>query len=297
MEKILLDTDIGSDIDDALALAYLLQEPECELLGITTVSGQPIERAKLASALCTAAGRSDIPIFPGAEQPFLGKQQQPAVPQAEQLSHWKHQEVFPESEAICFLRDMIRRHPGEITLLAIGPLTNIGLLFAMDREIPSLLKGLVLMCGNFFTGAERPEWNAKCDWVASSVVYNSGVRVHRSFGLNVTLQVALSEEEVAPLMRGNLLPIVRDFSRTWFKRPGQKMIFHDPLAAVGIFEPSVCTYRRGIVEIGKAPCGQMGETRFSSSEDGFCEVAETVDANKFFSRFFQTAGEGYPLRK
>ena len=57
MKKVILDTDIGSDIDDAICLAYLLSQPECDLLGITTVSGEVRERAKLASALCKTAGR------------------------------------------------------------------------------------------------------------------------------------------------------------------------------------------------------------------------------------------------
>ena len=63
--KLILDTDIGSDIDDAVCLAYLLAQPRCELLGITTVSGGPVDRARIASAICTYAGRDDIPILPG----------------------------------------------------------------------------------------------------------------------------------------------------------------------------------------------------------------------------------------
>lgn len=78
-EKILLDTDIGSDIDDALCLAYLLAQPRCQLLGITTVSGQVEERARLASALCRHAGM-DIPIFPGAEAPLWGPSASPRCP-------------------------------------------------------------------------------------------------------------------------------------------------------------------------------------------------------------------------
>jgi inosine-uridine nucleoside N-ribohydrolase len=69
--KLLLDTDIGSDIDDAVCLAYLLAQPECELLGITTVSGEPEKRAMLASALCKAAGK-EPPILPGAARPAAG---------------------------------------------------------------------------------------------------------------------------------------------------------------------------------------------------------------------------------
>src|SRR5690348_11318405 len=79
--KVILDTDIGSDIDDALCLAYLLAHPECELLGITTVSGEAEKRAMMASALCKVAGKK-APIFPGAENPLLIKAQQPYAPQA-----------------------------------------------------------------------------------------------------------------------------------------------------------------------------------------------------------------------
>ena len=69
--KIILDTDIGTDIDDALALAYLLMKPECELMGITTVTGEAKTRAKLASVICKAANRGDIPIYPGNEECIL----------------------------------------------------------------------------------------------------------------------------------------------------------------------------------------------------------------------------------
>ena len=68
---VLLDTDIGSDIDDAVALAYLLKQPRCDLLGVTTVTGEPTKRAMLADAICQAAGRTDIPIHVGTEAPLL----------------------------------------------------------------------------------------------------------------------------------------------------------------------------------------------------------------------------------
>ena len=70
-EKVLLDTDIGSDIDDSAALAYLLAQEKCDLLGVTTVSGEPVRRAQMVSALLRAAGRSDIPVYPGAALPML----------------------------------------------------------------------------------------------------------------------------------------------------------------------------------------------------------------------------------
>src|SRR5512143_3315756 len=102
MKKVLLDTDIGTDVDDAVCLAYLLSHPQCNLLGITTVTGDSVKRASLASVLCRAAGK-DIPIFPGAEQPLRGVQRQPVAQQATALSRWPHQVSFPPESAIEFL--------------------------------------------------------------------------------------------------------------------------------------------------------------------------------------------------
>src|SRR5437764_4515673 len=120
---ILLDTDIGSDIDDALCLAYLLRQPRCELLGITTVSGEPEPRARLADAICQAEGRGDIPIHSGSPLPLLRPQRQPEAPQAAVLPRWPHRSNFPPCTAVTFLRDTIRARPGEVTLLAVGPMT------------------------------------------------------------------------------------------------------------------------------------------------------------------------------
>src|SRR5512141_3256451 len=97
--KIILDTDIGSDIDDAVCLAYLLAQPQCELLGITTVSGEPEKRAAMASAQCRAAG-VQIPIYPGAPLTLLNGQRQPECSQAFALDRWPHQAEFPPGEAV-----------------------------------------------------------------------------------------------------------------------------------------------------------------------------------------------------
>ena len=146
--KVLLDTDIGSDIDDAVCLAYLLAQPECDLLGITTVTGEAGKRAMLASALCKVAGRR-VPILPGAEKPLLIPQRQTQAPQATALTRWDHDTEFPRGQAVEFLRKTIHEHPGDIVLLTVGPLTNVALLFRIDPDIPVLLRGLVMMCGVF----------------------------------------------------------------------------------------------------------------------------------------------------
>jgi inosine-uridine nucleoside N-ribohydrolase len=305
--KLLLDTDIGSDIDDALCLAYLLAQPECDLLGITTVTGEAEKRAMLASVLCTVA-RKQIPIFPGAAYPLLASQQQPHAAQARVLNTWSHDTTFPRGQAVDFLRQTIRAHPGEIVLLTIGPLTNIALLFAVDEEIPTLLKGLVMMCGvftNTLQGVALREWNALNDPHATAMVYRAAVRSHRSIGLDVTMQVNMSTQVFREKCSTSLLRPVLDFAEVWFEHR-DSITFHDPLAATTIFDESICTFKRGTVEVeldSKRLAGltywEPGRTGASATSEDTCgeyltaprhEVALEVKPDYFFEHYFRVLG-------
>jgi len=292
--KILLDTDIGSDIDDAVCLAYLLANPECELLGITTVSGEAEKRAQMASAICTVAEKN-IPIYPGRDEPLLpGRAWQPKAPQAIALSRWPHDEFFPRGQAVEFLRQTVRTHPGEVILLSIGPLTNVAALFATDTDIPSLLKGLVMMCGVFTNrqaGVGPLEWNAMLDPVATAIVYRSAVRIHRSIGLDVTSQVNMPATEVRQRFQVPLLKPVLDFAEVWFQRVDQ-ITFHDPLAATSIFDDGICTFERGRVDVELKSDQLLGMTHWSagkkdvSTATGPHEVALEVKPQRFFDHYF-----------
>ncbi len=286
--KVLLDTDIGSDIDDAVALAYLLSQPECELLGITTVTGEADKRAMLASALCKVGGK-EVPIFPGSEKPLLIPQKQDRAPQAKALEKWDHDTQFPEAQAVEFLRQTIREHPGEITLLTIGPLTNIGLLFALDPGIPSLLAQLVMMCGIFtnrLPGVGPLEWNARGDPHATAIVYNAPVPTHRAIGLDVTCQVKMKADQVRRKFEAPLLRPVLDFAEVWFQHT-DTITFHDPLAATTIFDDEICHFHRGKVEIELTSDRLRGMTHWEeSAPNSPHQVALEVDAQRFFEHYF-----------
>jgi len=286
--KVILDTDIGSDIDDAVCLAYLLAQQRCELLGVTTVSGEPDKRAMLASVQCKVAGKK-IPIYPGTEAPLIIDQKQPKAPQAAALPKWPHDKDFQRSEAVEFLRRTIRKHPGEITLLTIGPLTNIALLFSIDPEIPQLLKALVLMCGVFEPekrGHGPLEWNAMCDPHATRIVYRARAKIHRSIGLDVTMQVRMPKDEVRKRFQTKLLRPVLDFAEVWFEH-ADTVTFHDPLAATTIFDDRICGFEKGTVEVELADEKLAGRTTWTASgADSHHEVALTVDANRFFEHYF-----------
>lgn len=281
--KVLLDTDIGSDIDDALCLAYLLMQPRCHLLGITTVTGEPEKRAMLASAICNAAGKGDIPIMSGSPKPLLIEQRQKTAPQAEVLQRWKHEANIPKFEAIQFLRNVIRSHPNEITLLTVGPLTNIGLLFTIDPEIPTMLNQLVMMCGVYKIG--KREWNAIGDPHATAIVFNAPVKKIVAVGLDVTTRCVMSAEEFRIRFRGMpLLDLVREMAEVWF-RGAQRVVFHDPLAASLIFKPDICKYERGNVLVNLKDGDLLGETTFRPDEDGRHIIAVDVDVDCFFKHY------------
>jgi inosine-uridine nucleoside N-ribohydrolase len=291
--KILLDTDIGSDIDDAVCLAYLLAQPECDLVGITTVSGEGKRRAMIASAQCMAAGKQ-VPIYIGAESPLLITQRQPQAPQAAALDRWAHATDFPTGQAVEFMRRTIRQHPGEITLLTIGPLTNIALLFATDPEIPALLKGLVLMAGSFTAGHyDNMEWNVILDPHAAAMVYRTAIPIHRSIGLDVTMQVQMPAEAVRRRFQTPLLRPVLDFAEVWFKER-DLLTFHDPLAATTIFDPHICGFERGQVSVEIADQATLGKTSWGAAGVNTTtaphEIATTVAAARFFDHYFGVFG-------
>ena len=281
MERIpiLLDTDIGSDIDDAVALAYLLCHPRCELLGITTVTGEVEKRAALAETVCRAVGRADIPIHLGRREPLLDGPGQPRVPQYDEARDRAEAFARPENTAVHFLRDEIYARPGEITLLTIGPYSNVALLFALDPAIPKMLKGIVSM-GGTFCGDERAEWNAKVDPTATSMVYRASRPTHLSVGLNVTEQCRMTKDEVGSRFKGQPLETVRGMAEGWFAHASH-MTFHDPLAAALIFRPELATYQDGSIE------SVDGRTLFTGGE-GPDRIAITVDSEAFFEEFFGT---------
>jgi purine nucleosidase len=183
-QLVIIDTDIGDDIDDAFAIALALQSPEVKILGITTAWGNTRLRARLVSRFLGETGHADIPVAMGIEKyPAKGT---PTFSQA------KYAERGPEEKwpgAVDFLLGEIRKHPGEITLVAIGPETNLGAAIAKDAETFRKLKRIVLMGGSVCRGYDgfayptaptKPmaEWNILCDVGAARRVFTSGVPLY-----------------------------------------------------------------------------------------------------------------------
>jgi inosine-uridine nucleoside N-ribohydrolase len=173
---VLLDTDIGDDIDDALALALILQSPELDLRGVTTVHGDAHTRALLVCRLLQAEGRPEVPVAAGAPSRALpdyhGQMQYGLRP------CFRHR---PEKlSAVEFLYKELKAHPGELTLLALGPLTNVAKLMQQHPDCKPWIKRIVLMGGAVRVGYDgKPpavaEWNIKSDVKAARAVFRAGV--------------------------------------------------------------------------------------------------------------------------
>jgi purine nucleosidase len=308
VKKVLLDFDIGTEIDDAIALAYLLANPECELVGITTSCGESIKRAEMASVLCRAAGKK-VPIHAGCERPLLIPQMETTAPQAAILPHYEHDTGFAPNTAIPFMQKVIRENPGEVTLLAVAPMTNLGLLFAMDPELPELLDGLYLLCGSpthqrhdvvteSLSAMERDDFirvlasqgilenNSIVDPHATSIVYRARCRNFVNIGNNVSSRVVMTPEEAERRFRHPIMQVVMSIAREWFKDE-PRVSFHDPLAAVCIFNDDVCSYKRGYMDCVLDSRLLGGMTIFREDPAGPHQVAWDVDGDKFFEHLFE----------
>ncbi len=239
----------------------------------------------MASALCKVAGR-DVPIYPGEASPIGIGQAQKTAPQALALDRWEHEVDFPAGEAVGFLAETIRRSPGEVVLLTIGPLTNIGMLFRDFPDVPALLKGIVMMCGSYVEGIPQKEWNAGGDPDATKIVFSSGPASLMAIGLNVTTRVKMASAEAKARFRAPLLRPVLDFAEIWF-RDNDQITFHDPLAAATIFDPEICGFERGTVKIDVS----LGTTCWHPGDGGSPHsVATNVDGDRFLEHYFRVLG-------
>jgi inosine-uridine nucleoside N-ribohydrolase len=174
-EPVIFDTDIGTDIDDAYALVALMKRPELELLGVTTVSSDAVARARLAAKLLSIAGGKwpSVPVYAGIS---TATQYMKQVEWADGFSSPN----LHDDGGVEFMRQQINARPGEITLIAVGELTNIAALLDSQPGIGKKIRAISLMGGAVYRGyasgsKPEPEWNIKSNAAAARTVFTSGV--------------------------------------------------------------------------------------------------------------------------
>ena len=226
MKKILIDTDIGGDVDDALALALALNSLELEIVGITTVYLANAWRLGVVRRMLSTWGVEDkIPVAAGAEKPLNGWWDDNHSP--EPLASYGR---FRGRELPC-AGDLIvetAKREERLTLVAIGPLTNVALALAKAPEIAGRIE-IVMMGGDLDRAC--PEWNIQCDPEAARAVLESGVKL-TMVGKNVTDRCQFTRQEVDAIRNtGNpRTDLLGEMMEVFMEKWGYLPILHDPLA-------------------------------------------------------------------
>ena len=240
-EKVIIDTDIGDDVDDAFALALALRSPELRILGVTTTFGDTETRAKLVDRFLAEVGHAEIPVAAGAPTVSKGT-----------FTQRRYAEGGPDlkpshPDAVSFVLEQIRRYPGQVTLIAIGPLMNIGAAIDKDPATFGKLKRVIIMGGSIKRGygdlgfgppqPPQPEWNILNDVPSAQKLFASGVPLF-DMPLDAT-QLKLDEVKRAFLFSQGT-PLTDALTLLYHQWGQETPTLFDPMTIAFLVNPSLC---------------------------------------------------------
>ena len=290
MKSVLIDCDPGSD--DAIAILAALNSPDLDVVGLTTEGGNATidDTTRNALAILEVAGRADVPVWRGAGRPLEGEFR---------YAYYYHGEAGlgirlaaptaserPEPAIDAIARAVLAR-PGELTLIALGPLTNVALALRREPRLAAEVAEIIVMGGAVEAPGnitEHAEFNTYNDPVAARVVFDSGAPV-TLVGLDVTEQVAVPRGE-EPWIDGDSASasLAGRLLSAWFALHPDRDLYglHDPLAVAAAIDPTLLSCREGRVSVETRPGDMLGKTTASYGA-GPVRVALGVDADRAVS--------------
>lgn len=301
LKKVILDTDIGDDIDDSFALLLLLESHKFNCLGVTTVFRNSLKRAKMAKQLIKSLGY-DIKVYRGIDDPL--KQNIDHLISKEIKEKEKYDEdgkyIFPQYDksmenekvedenAVDFIIRMIHLYPHEVTLIPIGPLTNIASAIKKDPTIVPLIKEIRLMGAGL--NLNFVEWNIFCDPDAAKIVFSSNINKIVAVTINVTSLTSLTEEEVNSLKNNNskAIKLVYEAMMKWFKHyEFSSPVMHDPLTVASLIDESIINTQLCHLDVDLS---KDGYTFINDNCPNNVYVSTSLNKEKFFKLFKETLG-------
>jgi inosine-uridine nucleoside N-ribohydrolase len=280
MRPLLLDTDIGSDVDDLYALVMLLKSPQIDLVGVTTVHGNTLLRAKIARYVCQLLGDRSVPITPGEGTPLSA----PSAPPEEPVGFPGLESISidpPASSAPEFLASVAAQR--QVEVLAIAPLTNLAIAIRNSQAFAQNIRHIYVMGGAFWS--PFLEHNIQVDPEAAIIVFSSGIPI-TVIGLDVTLQIEITERDLRRLSNspGRLGPLLEQQTRIWWETLGrQRCHLHDPLATLALTRRDLFEFETGTVKVENT-----GQTWLQPEAEGRIEVARTVKSGPALELILQT---------
>lgn len=305
MERLIIDCDPG--IDDALAIMLLLESGRVAVEAITTVDGN-VSLSKTTgntAAVLELCGRTDIPIHRGAATPFIREAMPPTTAHGGDgmgdFGFGREEAEVVSEDAAGFLLEATAANPGEISILAIGPLTNLAEAIRRDPEFPGRVRRLVIMGGAEFSGNVTPsaEFNFYHDPEAAAAVFDAGFSDVVMVGLDATGQALMTPNlrELVHQLGGEYARFITSATRAYmdhywglYGRVGAELC--DPLAAAYVLDPSLLELVEARVDVvTEGLCdGRSVVSRTSRYRDRQpnCRVATKVDTEGFFRLFLTT---------
>lgn len=237
IRKLIIDTDLGDDIDDAFALYFAIKEKKHHMLGITTVYENTNLRARMAKKLVKLMNE-DIPVYAGYGKPLKGEHFQSKERifcqytediMNDEFKPMNNNESSDGEEAIDFIINSAEKYQKDLTLLCIGPLTNLAKAVQKNPQSMSKVGTVVIMGGSFYN--QYREWNIVCDVEAANIVFNFGFNLH-AIGFDVTQYTCVSKkvhEMLLKTKKEGCLGYFLDVFRLWDKSYQRELVLHDLL--------------------------------------------------------------------
>lgn len=289
---IIFDTDMslgtpGAEIDDGAALIFLLRAMGEQVRGVTAVHGNTTLENALHNSrrLLAYLNRSDVPLGHGAAHGLIEQKAWFADWQAEygKTPPWPDSPPLPLAANLII--NTIRAHPGQVTLIAVGPLTNLALAVRLAPDIVPLVRQVVTMGGSLAANA-KPEFNARCDPEAAHIVLQAGWPL-RLIGLEITSQVPFARAAFAKLPDNNpALALLKAQADGWIDRVesmgwgSDGCALHDALAVAAVLDDTLFEWQETVVSVILYPPEQRGITRIQPQEGSLVETAVAVDVNR-----------------
>jgi purine nucleosidase len=281
MRPVIFDTDIGTDVDDILALVLLAKAPELQLIGVTTVYGDTLLRARIAQVVCDLLQRKEIAVIPGEGQTLRGRQIFWAGQEGYGVPGLDKVKISKSISAVQYLIERTEHYENDLEILATGPLTNIASAISSSPKALSRIKHLYLMGGAFWM--DRYEHNIRCDPEAAQIVFASGIPI-TAIGLDLTLRVRLDKKSVQKIAQtgSGIGPLLEDqILRWWDLWQITENHPHDPLAALAMVRPDLFTFETWDVEIvaegRREGLTRLVENKNSNIRIGFDVLARTAE--------------------
>jgi len=309
-KRIIFDTDTG--VDDAMALLLILRSPELQLEGVTTVFGNSSvdNCTRNALAVLELGGRPDVPVARGAHRPLLRPYRGKGSTVHGENGLGNVDMPPPKTKPVSapaaqFIVEQVMAAPGEIGLVAVGPLANLALAVRLEPRIVNAVREVIIMGGAATVGGNASaaaEANIHNDPEAASIVFSAGWPL-TMVGLDVTTQIQMKQDYLARLEAAGtpltdfIIAITEFYSRNYLRRYGIRGFFvHDSSAVAYAIDPTLFETRLLPVEIDTTHGPNAGRTvadvRQDPPQEPNVNVCLRVDAARFLQLYFDRITEG-----